>query len=740
MIQPAGGETGPETRSQDVVLDFGRILAIIRRSWWLIGGLGLAGAIVAAIAVLQVTPTYQSGAELLLGQKARLDDAMGALFQDLRLDDAAISGEVAIITSGRLLSEATERLDLQSHPEFNPDLRPPEDEPGLLSRIADGAVNLLKRAMGLGTGDEPDGLTGPGGSPVRDAAMTGKTALGEQADYVDQLRQGLSVRQVGRSNLVSIHYLSTDRMLAAAVPNALIDIYLEDQIDRRFAVLSRATSGLESRLNTMRDRVESSERATIDYRTRNLSDGFGSRVQLDQQLSDLSVRLSAASAEYAELASELRGLNTLIDDQGAIATAGLFASPTIDTLRVELSDLRRREDRLREQFGSDIPQLADTVREIERLEAALSEEVLTLRDDKAKLVDIAGARRQALANELSELEQRAIALADREVRLAQLEREQSAAQLVYETFLDRFNQTRDVGDLQESDAQVIDYASPPPAPVAPNKKLAVALGGFAGAFLGLALAFGHAVVDTRLRTLDGVQRLMRGADTILMPRVSSFWRRGDPLHTALRNPQSAVAESLRTLRSSLMMAAPASGGFVVTFVSTRPGAGKTTTAVNLGRLFAKMGKSCVLVDADQRRGNIAALLKLPLDPDLIDVIEGEATLDEALHEDSQTGMHILTTRLDAPDPAGILLSRKMTDLIGTLKQRFDVVIVDTAPLLPVADALPVVRLADQVVMMVPYGSKADDVATGRRMLDRAGRPPSCAVMSFAPANTISSYY
>ncbi|MCK0168473.1 polysaccharide biosynthesis tyrosine autokinase [Jannaschia sp. S6380] len=727
--------------SQDMVLDFGRILAIMRRGWWLIAGLGFLGAVIAAILVLQVTPTYQARAELLLGQKGRVDDAMGALFQDLRLDDAAISGEIAIITSGRVLSEVSDRLDLDTHAEFNPDLRPPEDGPGLLARMSDGAVDLLKGALGMSTDDA--GGAGPataGRSPVADAALTGKTALGDQASYVDQLRQGLKVRQVGRSNLVSVQYATTDPVLAAAVPNALIDVYLEDQVNRRFDVLNRATAGLETRLDTMRGRVEASERATIDYRNENLSEGFGSRVQMDQQLADLSVRLSAATAEQSELESELRSLNALIEAEGAISTAGLFQSPTITTLRAELSDLRRREDRLRGQFGDDIPQLDEARREIARLESALAEEVLRLRDDKAKLVDLARARTDALSRQLSEMERRAVALAQREVRLAQLQREQSAAQLVYENFLDRFNQTRDVGDLQESDAQVIDYASPPPAPIAPNKKLAVALGGFGGAFLGLALAFAHALTDTRLRGLDGLQRLMRGADMVLVPRVASLWGRSDPLATALHKPQSPLSESLRTLRSTLMMAAPQTGGFVVCFVSTNPGAGKTTTAINIGRLFARMGKSCVVVDADQRRGNIARLLDLPTHPDLVDVIEGNADLTSALHEDPESGMRVLTTRLDADDPAGVLLSQKMSTIVDSLKRHFDVVIIDTAPLLPVADALPVARLANQVVMMVPYGSSTDDVLTGRRMLDRAGRPPSCAVMSFAPASQIRSYY
>ncbi|MEM7641574.1 MAG: polysaccharide biosynthesis tyrosine autokinase [Pseudomonadota bacterium] len=730
-----------EGASQDLVLDFGRIFSIIRRGWWLIGGLGFTGALIAAILVLQVTPIYQSRAEMLLGQKSRIDDTMGALFEDLRLDEAAISGEIAIITSGRILSEVTQKLNLDSHPEFNEDLRPPEPEPNIITRAADGAVDMLKLALGMEIGDEaePPGL-GSNPTPIQSAAMTGRTALGDQTDYVNQLRQGLAVRQVGRSNVLSIRYTSTDRLLAAAVPNALIDIYLEDQVDRQFELVGRVTSGLETRLGEMRARLEASERATIAFRTQSLSDGFVSREQLDRQLGDLAARLSEATVSHSELKAELDGLNRLIADQGAVATAGLFASPIIDGLRQELADLRRRADRLLVQFGPDIPQLADALEEIARVESTLTEEVLRLRDDKAKLVELSDAGRLALASQMAALEGRAIEQAQREVTLTQLQREQDAARMVYRSFLDRFNETRESGDLQESDAQVIDYAVPPPAPVAPNKKLTVALGGVAGGFLGLALAFLHAFTDSRLRSLDRLQPLMRGADLVLMPRIPRGLRRQDPLAVAMNRPKSPLAESLRTLRSQLLLSTGQNVGSVVSFVSTRPGAGKTTTSINMGRLLAKMGLSCVIIDADQRRGNVAKTLRLPTSPDLVDVMSGNATLSGALQKDRATNLFVLTTRIDEADPSGALLSRRLSEIVEGLKRRFDVVIIDTAPLLPVADALPAARLSDQVVMMLPYGSSEDDIRTGCRTLERAGAPPTCGVMSFAPPSMISSYY
>ena len=121
IIGPRGTEPLRLTqKNTDIVLDFGQIFGILKRGWWIIAGAGFVGTLIAVILVLQVPPSYTSSAKLLLGQKSRVDDAMGAMFPDLRLDDAAVSGEIAILTSARMLSRVTEALELENHPDFNP--------------------------------------------------------------------------------------------------------------------------------------------------------------------------------------------------------------------------------------------------------------------------------------------------------------------------------------------------------------------------------------------------------------------------------------------------------------------------------------------------------------------------------------------------------------------------------------------------------------------------------------------
>lgn len=727
----------------DIVLNFGQIFSILKQGWWLISLFAFVGTLIAVVLVLRVTPSYTASAQLLLGQKSQVDDAMGALFPDLRLDDAAVSGEIAILTSTRILSQVSRKLELEKHPEFNGSLSPSDDGPGLLEVAQSWAVSQVKRAMGIDPNAPPPAppSTSAGTqSEIRTIAMTGKTIMGPDADFVGRLSSNLRVSQTGRSNLLKIRYISNDRFLAAAVPNALVDIYLEDQIDRRYGVLSRVASGLEGRLESMRTQLEEAERTVIEYQNEGLAKGFGSREQMNQQLGDLSVRLSAAQAENATLSSDLEGIETIIGNQGALAAVGLFSSPIITRHLETQAEMSELAERLKVQFGENSSRLTEVTAEMSRLEASLTEEITRLYNDRALEVELSERRAATLQRELRTLEQRAILQAEREVQLAQLEREQNAARVVYESFLDRFTETREVVDLQEGDAQVISYANPPPSPFAPNKKLSAALGGFTGIFLGIAVVFIRHISRNQVTSSDGLEKLLPTFSVLTMPRVRRWFRRPDPLAASLRSRLSPLGETVRSLRSAVLLSARQEAPAIVSVVSSHTGAGKTTTAINLARSIANVGRSCVLIDADLRRGDIARLMGLDISLDLPALLQWPSTnLDEVLQRDPESELWVIPSASRNTDPGGVLLSKELGYLVNQLKQKFEVIIFDTAPMHSGSDALPLVQESNSLVMVVPSGSDQDEVRLAAIKLGKFDIPNMTAVLNFAADKEIKIY-
>lgn len=703
--------TVPAPAEQDIVLDFGQLLRILQRNWWIIGGSALAAGLLAAIFVLQVEPRFASTGQLLLGQQNRADNTLRNLVQELNLDDDAIAAEIAIINSGRILSQVAERLELSTWPEFNAELRPVEESSNPIAAVFDGGVDLLRSLLGAGTAPpaaaiDPDGPL----NPVDAAALAEKSRLGEQADFVGTLAGGLRVRQQGGTRLVNVSFNSTNRRIAAAVPNAVMDVYIEDQLERKYGATRRVTSGLNDRLNDLRARLETSERAVIEFRNQMLSEGFGAQERLDQQLNDLSSQASAAGVAYAELVSRLTEINTLIRSEGMAAAAGLLSSDLIDTRRAQIAELRQRRELLMERFGEDNPRIADLDADISRLEIGIAEEVNRLREDLSNQVSVAGAREQTLLAQLRSLEQQALRQSERLITLAQLEREQNANRLVYENFLNQFTQTTEVVGLQEADAQIIKYATVPTSARSPNKRLTVALGLAAGTFIGLGIVFLRALLDQSVGSVQQYRRLLGGVHVEPMPRVRWISRWQSPMDLVRNRPQSPLAEAVRAVRSFLLRSPGKTKGQVIAFMSVSAGSGTTTTALLLAQSVVQMGKRCIVIDTDLRDGSVAESFGVPARPDIVDLLRSEEAFDvafkDALRRDDASKVDFLTARSNFQDPASVFAAPEMGKLISRLAALYDVVILDAAPMQPVADAIPVAKRADQVVMVAQQGRSA----------------------------------
>ncbi|WP_138470273.1 polysaccharide biosynthesis tyrosine autokinase [Poseidonocella sp. HB161398] len=708
-----------------IVLDFGKIFSILRGGWWIIGAAGFTGALFAAVLVLRMEPTFSARAQLLMGTPNGTGNVFGTLVQDLNLDDDAIAGEIAIITSGRILNIVSQRLDLESRPEFNVELRPPEPEaPWLLEKLdqaAEGLKTVLSGGTELATGSGRDGSSSA--DPVDNAAYRGQDLLGDQVEFVSLLMRSLQVDQVGNTGLVNVSFSSTNRALAAAIPNAVVDVYLEDQLNRKFEALRRLTDGLETRLSKMRGRLEASERAVIDYRNRNLADGFAVQARLDQQLTDLTRRLNQSSADQAALDAQVAGIDAIIASQGALAAAGLFESNLIETMRSQIIELQQRKALVAERSSGDNAQTAKFDEEISRLETMIEAEVTRLRDDKFNQAEISRAAVEALNTELKKLEVRAIQQAEREVRLSQLTRDHAAELAVYGTFLDKFTETSEALDLQEGDAQVISFADPPKSPVAPNKKVAVALGGIAGGFFGVGLVFLLAMTDRRVRTRAQLRSMAPYAPIVSLQRTGRFGMKGaSPLSPGDTSGAANLSDGIQAIRSQVLMSEKREGGRILSVVSAGRDAGKTTTGLLLMRSFAQMGVSCVLVEADLRNPSVGSLLGLKGAADLVDVLSGKAKLEQALEQDPASSAKILKVRKGHRDPAGVLLSPSMTQLLQDLRKTYAVVIVDTSPLLSASDATPLVKMADHVLLVVRHASPRDEVDACLETIEKLGSP------------------
>ncbi|EYD70360.1 GumC family protein [Limimaricola hongkongensis] len=743
-----GKRNGDGDGGGELVVNFTEFFRILRRGLWIIAACFLVGGFVSYVMVKRVPPTYTAASQILLGKQSQADNLLGDLFEGLALDGSQIPGQIALMQSGRLLSRVAEQLELDTRPEFNAALRPDDGESvpltvrakRLVSRATERVMAALGRpAQQAATGAATEGADAD--SPLLRAARAERQSLGEQADYVAGLSSGLRVRQVGNTALVDIYFVSPDPTIAAAVVNSVADQYIAFQLEEKLRGTRRITEGLNERIASLRLQVEAAEGTVVEFRDRMLGSNSGGTERFEQQIRELSSRLVQVNAAQAEIDGSLREIDRLIEDQGLLAVIGVLESDLLGQLEAERAALQMRMARLEERFEAGSPRIAEAADDVARVEQALGQEIMRLRDLLANEAAVAAAKAGSIRDQLRNLEQRFLTLSQQQIRLGQLEREAEASRLVYESFLSTFTQTSEIGSLQEADARVVSYAQPPRAPSAPNKKVAVFLGLVAGLFAGLALVFLRAFLDRSIDSPEKLRRLLGDVPVVAsLPSLRRFFRRVDPVSVVNEKGSLALAEGVRTLRNTLMLRRT-EPGWKVAVISAQKNEGKTTTSLLLAHAAVRAGKSCIVVETDLRKSSIAKVLDLPTSPDIVDVLLRRVPLKEALRKDPKTGAHVLSAQPDIADPAGLLLSDRMTEMVHELEQLFDLIIFDTSPLVLVSDALPVARLCDDVVLTVRWKrSDTNDLRDCLSMLRVAGVPITCAVMTMTREREAPRYY
>lgn len=272
-----------------------------------------------------------------------------------------------------------------------------------------------------------------------------------------------------------------------------------------------------------------------------------------------------------------------------------------------------------------------------------------------------------------------------------------------------------------SDIVVINIISGPAlqsAPVAPNRTLYVGAGLGAGLLLGFLIAIARELLDSSVRTVKDAQRLV---DAPVIGTINF-----DP--NARKSPliigeeaMSRRAEAFRQLRTNLKFISAAHRADVVMVTSAVPTEGKTTTAANLALTFVEFGERVLLLDADLRRPGVGNLLELSNDVGLTNVLAGQVDLSESIQQWGDDGLFVLTSGTTPPNPSELLGSARMAELIPILRERYDKIIVDTPPVLPVADAAVVSGFADAVVFVIRHGKTSrTQVANSAGALDKVG--------------------
>lgn len=703
-----------------VEIELGDLLRKLWRRRRVIFGTTASLTILAAVLVFQLTPLFTATTRVMIEPRRSQVVNVQAVLSGLLPDTETINSEIQVIQSRQLAQRIVKSLKLDQDPEFNPSLRPKSFWSWVSSY-----KSLLPAAL-----SSPEPVSTP--EQVEERVRTVVT---------DTFLEKLTVVSMFRSWVIEIAVRTDDPHKSALIANTVADLYIVEQLEAKFEATRVASKWLSDRLAALRQEVEISERAAEQYRREaGIVEGRDSVTGATQQLTEINTELVLAASRRAEADARLNQVKILLKFKRDVGSIGeVLNSPLIQRLLEQESEVLRRNGELSAEFGPKHPRMINLKAEIRDLRRKIATEIDKIVQGLSSEVEVAIARERSLAGNLRRLEVRIGIINQKQVQLRALTRDALANRTVYESFLARFKEMGGQEDLQQPDARIISRAGLPISQSYPKKTLMIALAFMGSLMLGMGLVFVVERLDSGFRSMSQIEQFTRFPALGLVPQVTGKYRNA-PERIVLDEPISAYGESMRNLFVSLMLSNVDKPPKVVLFTSSMPGEGKSVVSLSLARTVALSGRKALLIDCDLRQPVIHDKMELPRTPGLVELLADRAELSEVIRRDEATGADLIMAGEQVVNTVDLLGSEQMKKLLATFSKTYDLVILDSPPVLAVADARVLATQADKTVFVVRWERTRRDAAMlALRQLDAANGNIAGIVLSRVDVKKHAAY-
>jgi polysaccharide biosynthesis transport protein len=689
-----GDDNQREPESPELGGGFGLvdILRIIRVRRSIIFGTAALVVAITAVVLFQRTPLYTAQAVVLVDSRQNKIESDNAALSDLASSTTEIQNQTYILQSRALMSRVVDKLHLLDN-----------NGGGNVAPMRPSFLDIVLFYI-----NPMHWLPAPSSQQQNMSTKQQQLQVQQQMrDSIVNYLQGYEdIRPLGMSSAIAINFTSTDPQSAAMFSNAIADAYVDDQLAAKFEASQRVSQWLADRTRELAMQVQAAEAAVQEYKAENSLTEVGNGSSLvNQQLSDLNGQLIIAKSDLAEKEARYARVLQLQRTGHAEDVTQVVDSPLINQLRGQEADLMRQQADMSSKYGPRHPKMLDVESQVENLKAKIAEEVQRVAQTTASDVAIARTRVNSLQNSLNSITGQSTVDSKARVKLAELEAKATSSRQLYEAFLERFKQAQGVEGIQTPDARILSRAIEPSAPSSPQIFLDLVIAAPAGLMLGLLLAFLAEKLDDGFRTAPQVERQLKVPVLATIPEIPGLAESGKhAIDRIIDRPTSSFTEAMRGLHMGLLLSNVDRKPKIILVTSAVPDEGKTTVAIALARLAAQGGKKAIVIDADLRRPSVAVAVGLPPERNngLERFLAGETSLEESIVPDTYSSASILPAAKVSGSPSDLLSSATMERLIESLRSYYDLIVIDSSPLLPVNDTKAVAGLADAVLLAVRW--------------------------------------
>ncbi|MFC1895936.1 GumC family protein [Thermodesulfobacteriota bacterium] len=663
-------------------------LRVILKARWMVATIFTVIVAFVTINSFTMEPVYRATTQILIEKEnpkiLNIEEVMGV---DARQQDY-YQTQYEVLKSKALALNVIRALHLKGSPEFT---------------SSNGGINIsLSAALGwarslvhamLPPRNEP--VPNPSGEVDREYNAVIGAYLGR-----------LSVDPIRNSRLVDVSFEGRNSEIITNIANAHARHYIQSHLERRFSASEDAVAWLNKKTKEVKQNLSNSEQELQAYRDReglasiDFEDRQGIILQSLNALNAALIQAKTVRMEKENFFSELKRLSA--KRQSLESFPAVVTNPLIQQLKARYSELSGDYSKLSEKFGPEHPNLVRLSSEMRELRKKIGQEISRIAESTESEYRVARAKENAIVKELEDKKKEALELNHKQIEYNVLKREVDTSRSLYESLLTRAKETRITEGLEATNIMVVDPARIPDWPIKPKKVRNILLACIVGLMLGIGSAFFVEYLDNTIKTPEEVEKYVRVPLLGVLggfPQPARGTRQKELV--VLDDPKSNIAEAFRTIRTNLLFAAPDVEKKTLLITSTFPLEGKTTVASNLAVSFVQMGKKVLLVDADLRKPRIHQVFDLERTAGLSDLLIGN---ESSFKDPEIEGLTVLTCGTIPPNPAEVLGSNSMRDFLDRVKQDFDLVLLDSPPLLSVTDASELAALSDGVVLVIKAAS------------------------------------
>lgn len=689
----------PYFAADDDVINLSEIWLTFRKYKWTIFGITVLAIVATIIGTLLMRPVYESATTIQI----RPPGNQILEYQDLGVDPSNqlrqnnyYETQYQILRSRSLAGEVIDELDLLNNPEISGEI----GQRNLTASVSQ-LIGMVKGVIG----DVIDGSTADEEKSLTPQEVHQKA--------VERFLQKLAVVPVLDSELVNISFESFDPELAALVVNTLVEKYIQDNMQRYREAGEEAREFLQTELADMQTELKQADQSLQDFASQHEIADLAERIELANE------KLASLESSLTEVQQEKLAIKVKYDKikagKGSVLPE-IVSSDLINNLQPDLIALRSEYSELSGQFKSDYPKMVTLRNRIGELESQIEAEKSRIKGGIVDRYEGLVQQEKAIKESIKEHEGTLLALNHSSVEYNILKREVESNKELYDGLLQRMKEIGVASGIRENNVAVIDRGKVAQLPFKPNMGFNAVMALVLGSVGGTGLAFFLSFLDNTVRRPEDIESHVHLPSLGIIPRIQKYksnkFGSVSPKTLAfysVHRPQSVASEAYQSLSFNLMLSSSAGMPQTLVVTSANPMEGKTTTACNLACVLARSGKSVLLVDADFRRPRLHKLFGLQqhsAPPDITanhdDVMKGYNS--RFLHSSQVKNLYVLTMMSGTiPRNPTHLSPDRVRNLFYELGRLFDHIIIDSAPIMGLADTLCLASAADGVMLVVSSG-------------------------------------